>query len=195
MKTMLNLLPVSFKRQQMARRRVIQWTSLLSAVLLLGWGWHWYEMREYRALSQQLETLSREHAPTQKMLHQLVDMRQQLVDLQQQESVAKELDCQRNALKLLAVVGEAAQATKGRLRVMKLEIDNFQGMQSASDPQNAGKPTGLLLDGLSLDDRAVGDFLDELQKSGVFSHAEPLAIKEREDKSASLREYQIQCGF
>jgi hypothetical protein len=195
MKTMLNLLPTSFRRQQMLRRRAIQWTSLMSAVLVFGWAWHWYEMREYRELSLQLETLSREHAPTQRMLQQLVQMRQQLVDLQKQEAVAKELDCQRNALKLLSVVSDAARKTQGRLRVTKLELNNFQSMQPRTDGQNAGSSTGLLVDGLSLDDRAVGDFLDELQKSGIFSHADPLAIKEREDKSASLREYQIQCGF
>jgi Tfp pilus assembly protein PilN len=195
MKGMLNLLPISFRRQQMVRKRVVQWTSVMSTVLALGWAWQWYDAREYRNLSQQFETLSREHGPTQRMLHQLMEMRQQLADLQQQEAVAKELNGQRNALKLLAVVGDAARATKGRLRVTKLEVNNFQASQSGSDEQNGGKTTGLLLDGLSLDDRAVGDFLEELQKSGIFTHADPLAIKEREDKSAALREYQIQCGL
>jgi len=195
MKGMLNLLPTSFRRQQMVRKRVIQWTSIMSTVLALGWAWHWYEAREDRNLSQQFETLSREHGPTQKMLQQLMEMRQQLVDLQQQEAVAKELNAQRNALKLLAVVGDAARATKGRLRVTRLEVNNFQASQSGSDEQNVGKTTGLLLDGLSLDDRAVGDFLEELQKSGIFTHADPLAIKEREDKNTALREYQIQCGL
>jgi len=194
MKNMLNLLPASFRRQEMLRRRVVQWSSLLSAVLVIGWAWHWYEMREYRELSQQLETLSREHAPTQKMLQQLVDMRQQLVDLQKQEAVAKELDSQRNALKLLSVISDAARKTKGRLRVIKLDLKDFQSGHAGTDAQNPEHSTDLLLDGLSLDDGAVAEFLDQLQKSGIFSHVEP-AIKEREDKSAALREYQVQCGF
>src|SRR5690349_8807745 len=88
MKTMVNLLPSSFRRRQMLQRRIVQWTSLMCAVLAIGWTWHWYEMREYCSLSQQLDTLSREHAPTQKMLQELVAMRQQLVDLQKQEGVA-----------------------------------------------------------------------------------------------------------
>src|SRR2546427_10058027 len=103
MKTMANLLPASFRRQQMLRKRAIQWSSLISLILVTGWAWHWYESREFRQLSQQLETLSHEHAPTQTMLKQLVQMRQQLVELQQQEAVAKELDCLRNRLKLLGV--------------------------------------------------------------------------------------------
>ena len=81
MRTAINLLPQSFRRQQILRKRVMQWSSIISAVLVTGWGWHWYEMREDRQLTQQLETLSREHAPTQAMLKQLVEMRQQLKEL------------------------------------------------------------------------------------------------------------------
>jgi hypothetical protein len=146
-------------------------------------------------LSQQLETLSREHAPTEKMLQQLVEMRQQLVDLQKEEAVAKELDCQRNALKLLGVISDAARKTNGRLRVIKFDLNNFQSPHTGTDAQTGTKSTGLLLDGLSLDDRAVAEFLDDLEKSGIFNHVEPLTIKEQEVKSAALREYQVQCGF
>src|SRR5215212_47478 len=92
MRTMINLLPQSFRRQQILRKRLVQWAMIMSAVLVTGWGWHWYEMSEDRQLIRQLETLSREHAPTQAMLKQLMEMRQQLVTLQQQESVAEELD-------------------------------------------------------------------------------------------------------
>src|SRR4051794_37562368 len=86
MRTMINLLPQSFRRQQVLRNRLFQWSTIISIVLVTGWGWHWYEMRENRQLIQQLETLSREHAPTQAMLKQLMEMRQQLVVLQQQET-------------------------------------------------------------------------------------------------------------
>ncbi|HVT27019.1 MAG TPA: hypothetical protein VHE81_03270, partial [Lacipirellulaceae bacterium] len=91
MKAMINLLPQSFQRQQILRRRIIQWSSIISVVLVTGWCWHWNEMREDRLLARQLDTLTREHAPAQAMLKQLVQMRQQLVELQRQEAVAKEL--------------------------------------------------------------------------------------------------------
>src|SRR6187399_1717694 len=83
MRTAINLLPQSFRRQQILRKRLMQWASIISAMLVTGWGWHWYEMREDRQLTQQLETLSREHAPTQTMLKQLMEMRQQLKELQE----------------------------------------------------------------------------------------------------------------
>jgi hypothetical protein len=191
MRTAINLLPQSFRRQQILRKRLMQWMSIISAVLVAGWGWHWHEMREDRQLTQQLETLSREHAPTQTMLKQLMEMRQQLKELQEQETVAKELDCQRNALTLLGVISDSAQKTKGRLRVTKFEINNFQSAQSGID----GKPPGLTVCGISLDNPAVAELLDGLQNSGVFRKVELLTLKEREDKDSALRDYEVRCEF
>ena len=191
MRTAINLLPQSFRRQQILRKRLMQWASIISAMLVTGWGWHWYEMREDRQLTQQLETLSREHAPTQTMLKQLMEMRQQLKELQEQETVAKELDCQRNALTLLGVISDSAQKTKGRLRVTRFEISNFQSAQAGTD----GKPPGLTVCGISLDNPAVAELLDGLQKSGVFRKVELLTLKEREDKDSALRDYEVRCEF
>jgi Tfp pilus assembly protein PilN len=171
----------------------MQWTSIISAVLVTGWGWHWYEMREDRQLIQQLETLSREHAPTQAMLKQLVDMRQQLKELEQLETVARELDCQRNALTLLGVLSDSVQKTKGRLRVTKFEVNNFQSGQGASD--SMAKTAGLTIGGVSLDNPAVGELLVRLQKSGLFRRADLITLKEREDKDAVLRDYEVRCEF
>jgi hypothetical protein len=194
MRTMINLLPPSIRRQQVLRKRLIQWMTVISAVLVTGWGWHWYELREGRQLAQQLETLSREHAPTQAMLKQLMEMRQQLVELQQQETVAKELESQRNALTLFGVISDTARKTKGRLRVTKFDVNNFQSTSSGGDSA-AAKPAGLTLTGMSLDNPAVGELLDGLQKSGVFKRVELLTLKEREDKDAALRDYEVRCEF
>ena len=130
MRTMINILPASYRHQQMVRNRALQWTSIIGAVLIGGWVWHWLEMREHIHLTQRLDVLSREHAPTQTMLKQIVDMRQQLKELQQQEIVAKELETQRNALTLLGVISNAAQQAKGPLRITKLELSDFQGVTS-----------------------------------------------------------------
>jgi hypothetical protein len=194
MRTNINLLPQSFRRQQVLRKRLIQWSTIISAVLLAGWCWNWYELREARQLTRQLETLSREHAPTQAMLKQLMEMRQQLVVLQQQETVAKELDCQRNALTLFGVVSETARKAKGRLRVTKFEISSFQSTSTGGD-NAATKAPGLKLSGVSLDNPAVPELLDGLQKSGVFNRVELLTLKEREDKEAALRDFEVQCEF
>jgi hypothetical protein len=195
MKTRINLLPASYRRQQIIRNRLVQWSSIISFVLVGGWAWHWYEMRENRALTQQLGVLERLHAPTQRMIQQLVDMRQKLEQLQQQEVVARELDHQRTTLTLLGLISQTAQQTGGRVRLTKLELTNFQQLRATGDSPAAGGRAGLLLGGVSIDNPAVGEVLDGLQDSGIFSRVELLALKEREGAANALRDYEIRCEF
>jgi Tfp pilus assembly protein PilN len=195
MRTMINILPVSYRRQQLLLTRAVQWTTIISAVLISGWMWHWLEMREHKQLTQRLDVLSREHAPTQTMLRQVVDMRRQLKDLEQQEAVAKELETQRNALTLLGVVSETAQKSKGRLRITKLELSNFQAIGKKEGQGPGAPPAGLLLTGISMDNPAVAELLDGLQHAGIFSHVELLKLKEREGNSSSLKDYEVRCEF
>jgi hypothetical protein len=196
MRTMINLLPNIYRRQQMTRRRIKQWTALICTVLAVGWMFHWHEVREQRVMAQKLDVLEREHLPTQTLLKQLVDMRQRLVDLQQQEVIANELEHQRNALALLGVISRTAQKTGGRLRVTNLEITNFQSTHKAAGVANSsGQAGSLLLSGVSLDSPAVFELLDGLQNSGMFSRVVLNQLTEREHDEASLRNYEVSCEF
>jgi hypothetical protein len=191
---MINILPASYRRQQVLRSRCVQWTTIIAVALTFGWGWHWLEMREYRQLSQQLDVLSREHAPTRTMLQAVVDMRKKLKELQEQETVAKELETQRNALKLLGVISTTARKTQGHLRLTKFELTNFQSAGSSDKPSSNAPPAGgLLLAGVSLDNQSVTELLAGLQGAGIFSRVELLKLKERE--GASLRDYEVRCQF
>jgi hypothetical protein len=196
MKDTINLLPASYRRQQILRKRAFQWSAIMSGVLVAGWALHWYELHEHQALSQQLEVLRREHQPTQTMLRQLVDMRQALGELQQQETIARELEDQRTALTLLGVISQAAQKTNGRLRVTKLELTNFQSLNTAQAAgPSAGEPSGLQLTGVSLDYPAVAELVDGLQRSGIFSVVELNSMTERENSEDALRDYVVRCEF
>jgi Tfp pilus assembly protein PilN len=166
----------------------------MAVVLSTGWCWYWVEMREQVRLTEELEVLSREHAPTQTMLKQVVDMRRQLKELQEREGVAKVLETQRNALTLLGVISKTTQQTKGHVRVTRMELTNFQelggGPKAGSPPRG-----GLKLTGVSTDNPSVAELLDGLQHSGIFSHVELLKLKEREDKAVALRDYEVSCEF
>lgn len=196
MKNMINLLPVSFLRQQIVRKRATQWCAIISTVLTIGWGWHLFEHREQIGLFQQLESLQREHRPAKTMLKQLVEMRQQLDELQQQELVARELEHHRDALTLLGVISNTTQATKGRVRVTKVQLTNFQNLRTTSfGDERAKTDDGLVLTGVSLDNPAVAELVDGLSDSGVFSRVELVLSKERPNSEVSLRDYEVRCEF
>jgi Tfp pilus assembly protein PilN len=194
MRTMVNLLPMSIRRRQMARKRIMQWMVVASCVMLAGWVLHLFELREQTALAQQLEVLQREHQPTQTMLKQLVKMRQRLELLREQEAIARELEMQRNPLTVLGAVSKTAGSTKGRLRLTELELTDFQGA-SAAGSSSASTASSLALTGEALDNPAVAELLDGLQDSGLFGRVELLMMKEREDGQRALRDYQVRCAF
>jgi hypothetical protein len=193
---MINILPASYRRQQMVRNRCAQWITIIAIVLTSGCCWHWIEMREQTHLTQQLDVLSREHAPTQTMLKQVIDMRRQLKELQEQEIVAKELETQRNALTLLGVLSDAARNSKGHLQLKKIELTNFQNV-GKSDKAGAAAPPpgGLLLTGVSLDNISVAELQTGLQRAGIFSKVELLKLKAREGKNDTLHDYEVRCEF
>jgi hypothetical protein len=196
MRNIINLLPVSYRRKQIVRKRALQWSAVISVMLLAGWALHWYESHEHRELTERLEALRREHQPTQIMLRQLVQMRQALVDLEQQEAIAKELEDQRTALTLLGVISRAAQKTNGRLRVTRLDLTNFQSMHDAQAPGTPARdPSGLVLTGVSLDYPAVTELVVGLETSGIFSVVELSSMTERVNHDASLHDYVVRCEF
>jgi hypothetical protein len=191
---MINMLPATYRRQQMLRNRSTQWATAIAAVLVAGWGWHWLEIREQAQLTQQLDVLSREHAPTRTMLKQVVEMRRQLKDLDHQERVAKELETQRNALTLLGVISDNAQKAQGRLRVTKLELTSFQNAGQGGDAAASGPaPGGLVLAGVSLDASSVAELSEGLQHAGIFSKVALKTLKERE--GTVLRDFEVRCEF
>ena len=195
MRTMINILPASYRHQQMVRNRAVQWTSIIGAVLIGGWVWHWLEMREHIHLTQRLDVLSREHAPTQTMLKQIVDMRQQLKELQQQEVVAKELETQRNALALLGVISNAAQQAKGPLRITKLDLSDFQGVTSNPSAAQGAVPSGLILAGTSLSNGPVYELINALKRAGIFHSVELENVKQRGGNGTPLWDYEVRCQF
>jgi Tfp pilus assembly protein PilN len=196
MRTMVNLLPMSFRRKQMARKRAIQWMVVISVVMLCGWASHFFELQEQTALAQQLEVLSREHRPTQSMLKQLMKMRHRLVSLQEQEAIASELETQRNPLTILGAVSKYASVTRGRLRVTQLDLNEFQDTSIGLETNATNAPkSSLALVGVALDNPAVAELLDGLQDSGLFGRVELLTMKEREDGSGKLRDYEVKCEF
>jgi hypothetical protein len=192
---MINLLPVAYRRQQVLRRRAMQWSAAAVAVAAIGGGWHWLERREEVRLAQQLDSLEREHAPTKAMLAQLIDMRHQLDELQQQEVVAMELERQRNVLALLGVISDTAQASGGRVRVTGLEVKGFQNMHLSKPAEGQEQAfDGVVVRGVSLDNPAVADMLGGLQDSGMFSRVE-WQMKERAEGDISLRDYELRCEY
>ncbi len=192
MRTSINLLPPALRRQQMARRRVVQWSVVVCIVLTTIWGAGWIGIGEYRALNQKLEVLTREHRPNHAMLQELETMRDTLSGLKQQEVVASELEQRRHILTLLGVVSQSAAQSDGKLRVTSLRLTNFQDSGRGG---RAGAPNSasLILAGQSLDNPSVAELLDRLQESKLFTNVELISLRERRSGGIAYEDYEVRC--
>ncbi len=194
MKTSINLLPPALRRKQMARRRVIQWSAVVSLVLLTIWIAGWIKLSEHRALSQMLELLTREHRPNHAMLEELETMRNTLQGLDHQEVVATELEQRRYILTLLGVISRSAEQSDGKLRVTNLRLSDFQGSGSRVGRTAVGdSSSSLILSGQSLDSPSVAELIDRLNESKLFANVELIWLKERRTGGIAYQDYEVRC--
>jgi hypothetical protein len=194
MKTALNLLPFAYRRQWLLRRRAIQWSTLLAVTLSAIFVVRWYKGHEQHTLARQLDAITRAGGPTQTMLREITRMRTQIERLQHHQTMAQELEQQRQVLALLGVIGEAAERTEGRLRVLDCHVVDLQATEVAENmADSAQRPGTVTLAGVALDSPAVAEFHDGLVRSGLFADVKLIKSNERTGMGPELYDYEVRC--
>jgi hypothetical protein len=194
MKTAINLLPPVYRRQRLVRRRVIQWSIVLVATLSAIGAARWYKGHECRTLEQQLAAIAREGRPAQTMLGEITRMRAQIGRLQHHQTIAQELEQQRQVLALLAAVSNAAKRTAGRLRVVDCQVVDLQATEVAVNRSDgAVHPGTVTLTGVALDSPTVAEFHDGLLRSGLFADVQFIKSNERIQRGPALYDFEVRC--
>ena len=194
MKTAINLLPPVYRRQRLVRRRAIQWSAVLlvtlSAIGVAGW----YKGHEFHALQRQLAAVARAGQPAQAMLREITTMRAQIDKLRQYQTIAQELERQRQVLALLGAVSQAARRTAGRLRVVDCRVDDLQATEVGGNPGDGMvHPGTVTLVGVALDSPTVAEFHDGLIRSGRFADVKLIKSNERNQLGPELFDYEVRC--
>lgn len=198
MKAAINLLPFAYRRQWLIRRRALQWSAILAATLAAIGVARWYKGHERQVLTRQLEAITREGRPSQTMLREITRMRAQIDRLQHHQSIAQELEQQRQALALLGVISEAARRTEGRLRVLDCRVVDLQAIEvDENQSESPLRPGTVTLTGVALDSPTVAEFHDGLLRSGLFADVKLIKSNERTGLGAGLApelfEYEVRC--
>lgn len=194
MKTAINLLPVAYRRQRLVRRRAIQWSLVLAAALATIGAAGWLKGLEYRLLERQLAAVNRESRPAQAMLREIAVMRKQIERLQQRQTIAQELEQQRQALALLGAISQAARNTDGRLRVVDCRVNDLQASEvDEHQEENAHHPGTVTLLGVALDSPTVAEFNDGLLRSGLFADVKLIKSNERTEVGPEMFDYEVRC--
>ncbi len=198
MKTFVNMLPQSYRRQNLVRLRFVQWAPVWILVFAGAASAYWTENIHYKADLDGMRMKERRYAPVEKLSAELGTIRLQLTDLQKQEAVAAELVSSRPVLSLVGVVSRSARECGGNLRVsnFKLQAGASAGVLSGQRPDTAAATTRLLvLEGTAQDNLAVPKFVALLRRANVFERVELKSSKEETSQGDRGHSFHIECSF
>jgi len=187
MKSHLNLLPITYRRGQLIRRRLAQWCAIWSLAIVTFSSLAWFEWSHYRSGLARLESLQREYEPTAKLLAATKGIQAKLDDLQRRESLALTLADEQSLLALIGVLSQAANKCDGQVSIAALAIDHQrQGEEDTSV---------MTINGIAVDDLAVAQFAALLRDRNTFANVELKSTGLGQVQGVAARTYSLECRF
>lgn len=184
LKNSIDLLPFSYRRNRLIRKRCLQWITVL-IVVLLGVSFEYQrERQDYQSDLRHLRAQKSKYAG-------VVSKKKELAQLEKQisassESAAMEFDSPLNniALNLLGIVSNSVRGCNGRLWVEELK------MVCDVTTENTNCRVGI--SGKALDNLVVATFAAALRESAVFQR---VAVKRTNNGSTDnqMRNYSLEC--
>jgi hypothetical protein len=216
MKTNLNLLPWSYRRDHVLRRCLRQWCGTWAAVAaLLTCGW-WVERSACRAVLADVESKQQSYEGVKQLRSDIAKLTAMQKGLGNQENLLGTLQSVPPPLLVVALVSQSAQHCQGRVMVRQLIYQ-----QAATNPGTVAlqasiaqpvitSPPGVIqtpldaqrresaslsLRGIGTDNVAVAQFVVGLRESGVFQHVDLKSAAENESARTHTTAYQVECRF
>jgi Tfp pilus assembly protein PilN len=197
-KTHLNLLPQSYRRRRLIRRRVWQWSAIGSLWLLAAGGVYGMKSRQLEKQQAQRTALEMEYAPVEKQAAEIAAIRSQIEQLQQREGLTLKLADEQPVLAVLGVVSRAASSCNGDVCVQRLSLTRVVPAQQATgnaDASAAPSHRALTLTGIGVDNLAVARFAASLGDAEVFETVNLKSAWQQTRGDAMARSYLVECAF
>jgi hypothetical protein len=194
-----NLLPKSWCRRLLVRRRIRQWVPvwIVGLVCCLCGGLLLYAKQvNLRAECRRLESAA---APLKTFIEQTAKFEGRLAQLEGRESLLTALEQASDPFRILGIVSESIRQTSAMIRINEYSMatrvagrtPETQNSTAAVEPLS--DEVQLELVGSAADDLAVTKFIDELRRYDVFDLV-TLHSSQRLETDGS-REFRITCSF
>lgn len=193
MSTYLNMLPQSYHRQWLLRRRLWQWASLWGLFLLIATALFWVRYQEHQVLTTRLRVLENDYAPIKQLQDRLISCRKELADVQHRETLALRLSDRRSMLTLLGLVTRAAHSCEGQVSIHQFVL----GAKKRGIRNCAGESMRrtLTLEGLGVNNLSIARFAAALRMSNAFCQVQLKSTAQKRIGSVSARSYSLECTF
>jgi Tfp pilus assembly protein PilN len=213
MKTHVNLLPWSYRRSRLLRRRLRQWSVVWAVIgLLMAAGWL-EERSRWLAALEETENEEARYDEVRALRGEIARLTAQQKSLGEQQDLVTRLQQAPPPLLPLALVSASAARCGGRVAVRRLFYDEQSpnataaaAPVAAADPTAAQpiakaakaverKPAQLTLEGVGADNVAVAEFVLGLRESRAFERVDLKSTAASVTRSGNVTTYQVECGL
>ncbi len=210
MKTFVNLLSLEYRRKELLRRRLLQWSLVWTLCAAAGVGLWWLAQSRYRASLGALEGAEQAYTPLEKLVRQTQAMQEELEQHSTKGTILSQLRDERPLLTVIGVVSQAARRCDGRLVVHDLSFqrhnqpaqtrdkDKAKGAEEEPEEKTAEVKApwaSVTLKGEALDNLAVATFVVSLRDSGLFRRVELKSSVGNKSSKPELRSYVLECDI
>jgi hypothetical protein len=195
MKTHLNLLPWTCRRNALMRTRALRWTAVWIGVAALTFTVFGFRMMRYRAAAVELGRLQEDNAPLEQIRGRIAESRTRLSALSAQEVILARLATPRPALTLLALVSRSVGECDGLVQVEQLALRTVEEGEKAGEKARPGGRTTVVIKGIALDNMAASRFVMALRNSKSFDRVELKSSIEEASSQRKACAYLVECGY
>jgi type IV pilus assembly protein PilN len=173
----INLLPYRAARtKENVRKQVsvfILGMILLLVILIVGQG---YLSARTSAMVEELDGLKKEVTRYEETAKKVEEYKAELLKLQQQIEVVVQLEAKREASPIL-LAKIADQVVTGRMQFTRMKVTD----------------SAVEIDGLTLDNETVAEFMTRLERSGLFTEVALTSSKQTIQFDVEVKEFKLVC--
>lgn len=212
-KDYVNLLPWSYRRRCLLRRRLRQW-SIVAALMALALAAGWIDRRAgWEAALEDVEMHEQRYDEVRSLKGEIARLLAEKQDLSKQQELVVRLQQAPPPLLPVALVSASAARCEGRVAVGRLTYNEemspqrppVAGISTSGVPPAPGQGTAavgppprsgrLTIDGIGTDNVAIAEFVLGLRESGVFDRVDLKSAAASTTRAGQVTAYQVECGL
>ena len=205
MKQHLNLLPWSYRRRCLARRRLLQWSLVWGIILAATGALLGTKYRSYQTAARAREAAIERCLPLNHLMAESARLRRDIGQLRARGALAAQFEHEQPMLTLLDIARRSVQRCDGRLVVRQLAFQRVEPQQptaaasaQAPPPQQASPATSapcatVVFKGDAVDNLAVATFGVGLRDAGMFRKVELKSSQGIPSGRGRIRSYLLEC--
>ena len=215
MKKYVDLLPQNHHRGALIRRRLMQWSAVLGAAVVVGGVLTMIERNHLQEQLVQMNALENKYHPIVKLESEVKSIDAKVRELEKREAMTLQLADEHPMLSVLGIISRAAGKCEGTVAVTRLtlvERADASALAVANPTNAASSPNGthasapaapviqkvLTLQGLGLDNLSVVRLVASISEEDAFERVELKASGSQSgdrDGKTSVLQYLIECAY